>query len=171
MLKEKGVHEFIKAARSLKDRHPESRFIMIGGIDVNPGSIQEHHLHSWVKEGLVEWPGQVNDVRPWIAQSSVFVLPSYREGKPRSTQEAMAMGRPVITTDAPGCRDTVHDGVNGFLIPVRDANALARSMERFIEQPDLIVTMGIESRRLAETHYDVHKINRQLMSIMGISAV
>jgi len=171
MLKEKGVHEFIKAARSLKDRHPESRFIMIGGIDVNPGSIQEHHLHSWVKEGLVEWPGQVNDVRPWIAQSSVFVLPSYREGKPRSTQEAMAMGRPVITTDAPGCRDTVHDGVNGFLIPVRDANALARSMERFIEQPDLIVTMGIERRRLAETHYDVHKINRQLMSIMGISAV
>lgn len=169
MLKEKGVFEFIEATRALKDRHPETRFIMLGGIDENPGSIQEHHLHSWVKEGLVEWPGQVNDVRPWIAQSSVFVLPSYREGKPRSTQEAMAMGRPVITTDAPGCRDTVHDQVNGFIIPVRDPIALARSMEHFIEHPDLIVTMGLESRRLAEAYYDVHKINNQIMTIMGIS--
>jgi len=172
MLKEKGVYEFIEAARYLKNHYPETRVIFVGNVDDNPSSIPEYELRKWVEECLIEWPGQVKDVRPWIERSSVFVLPSYyREGKPRTIQEAMAMGRPVITTNAPGCRETVHDGVNGFLIPVHDCDALARSMERFIEDPDLIVTMGLESRRLAETHYDVHKINRQLMSIMGISDV
>ncbi|MDI9617170.1 MAG: glycosyltransferase [Methanothrix sp.] len=109
------------------------------------------------------------DVRPWLAQTSVFVLPSfYREGVPRSTQEAMAMARPVITTDAPGCRETVIDGVNGFLVPPRDASALADAMERFVLEPELIERMGAASRRIAEERFDVRRINRRIMEAMGL---
>jgi len=120
------------------------------------------------EEGLLEWPGHV-PVKPWLAQASVYVLPSYyREGVPRSTQEAMAMGRPIITTDAPGCRETVVEGVNGFLVPPRDVGALAEAMERFIEEPSLIETMGRESRRLAEERFDVCKVNARLIEyILG----
>lgn len=109
------------------------------------------------------------DVRPWLASSSAFVLPSYyREGVPRSTQEAMAMARPVITTDAPGCRETVIDGVNGFLVPPRDASALADAMERFVLEPELIERMGAASRRIAEERFDVRRINRRMMEAMGL---
>src|SRR5690606_13205906 len=116
MLKEKGIYDFIVAARKIRRSHPDARFILVGGVDSNPGSISESEIRSWVDEGLVEWPGHVQDVRPWLAKASVFVLPSYyREGRPRSTQEAMAMGRPVITTAVPGCRETVQHNRNGFL--------------------------------------------------------
>ena len=104
-------------------------------------------------------------------QTSVYVLPSYREGLPRSTQEAMAMGRAVITTDAPGCRETVDDGVNGFLVPVRDVNALVAAMLRFIEKPDLIESMGQQSRRLAEERFDVRRINAKLLEVLGLSVL
>ncbi len=101
-------------------------------------------------EGTFEWPGHVPDIRPWMAKASVFVLPSYyREGVPRSIQEAMSMAKPVITTDAPGCRDTVINELNGFLIPIRDADALAEAMERFILHPELIESMGKSNRRIA----------------------
>jgi glycosyltransferase involved in cell wall biosynthesis len=101
----------------------------------------------------------------------VYVLPSYREGVPRSTQEAMAMGRAVITTDAPGCRETVDDGVNGFLVPVRDVNALVAAMLRFIENPDLIESMGQQSRRMAEERFDVHRKNAKLLEVLGLSVM
>nr|WP_280525335.1 glycosyltransferase [Chlorobium phaeovibrioides] len=114
------------------------------------------------------WPGHV-PVQPWLEQASVFVLPSYREGVPRSTQEAMALGRPIITTDVPGCRQTVEHGVNGFLVPVRDAAALAEAMLQFIEQPDLIDSMGRKSRRLAEERFDVHQVNAKLMAVLGLN--
>ena len=96
----------------------------------------------------------------------MYVLPSYREGVPASTQEAMAMGRAVITTDAPGCRETVVDHVNGFLVPVRNPHVLAEKMRRFIEQPDLIVSMGEASRRMAEERFDVHKVNQRLIGVL-----
>ena len=125
-------------------------------------------MRRWVDEGLVEWPGHV-PVKPWLDQASVFVLPSYyREGIPRSIQEALATGRPVITTDLPGCRDTVEDGRNGFLVPARDAVALADAMQRFIDQPELIGRMGVESRKLAEDRFDVHRINRIMIEAMGL---
>ena len=167
LLREKGLYDYIEAARRVKAIHPEVRFLLLGSGDLNPGAIPETEVHAWVAEGLVEWPGQVADVRPWIAQSSVFVLPSYREGLPRSTQEAMAMGRPVITTDAPGCRETVEEGVNGFIVPVRNPEALAQKMLTFVEHPELIYPMGIESRRIAEEKFDVHKINAQILASMG----
>lgn len=168
LLGEKGVREYVEAARHLKRKAPETRFVLLGGFDTNPGAIEESEVRRWVDEGLVEWPGHV-PVKPWLDQASVFVLPSYyREGIPRSIQEALATGRPVITTDLPGCRDTVEDGRNGFLVPARDAVALADAMQRFIDQPELIGRMGVESRKLAEDRFDVHRINRIMIEAMGL---
>ena len=169
LLREKGIVEFAQAAQRIKHRYPHTRFLLLGGMDTNPGALREHEVRQWAEAGILEWHGHVPDVRPYFAQTSVYVLPSYREGVPRSTQEAMAMARPVITTDAPGCRETVVDGVNGFLVPPRDVDALVRAMERFILQPELIITMGQASRKLAEERFDVHKINQRILEVMGIS--
>ncbi|MFZ3139355.1 MAG: glycosyltransferase family 4 protein [Polaromonas sp.] len=168
LLREKGIVEYAAAARQVKLRYPDVRFVLLGGLDPNPGGLSQSEVDAWVKEGLLEWPGHVV-VKPWLAQASVYVLPSYyREGVPRSTQEAMAMGRAVITTDSPGCRETVDEGANGFLVPVRDVSALTHAMLRFIENPTLIATMGCESRRLAEKRFDVHAINVRLLKILGV---
>jgi hypothetical protein len=168
MLREKGVYDFVDAARVVRKRFPLVRFILVGSTDVNPGSVARATLEGWEQEGLVEWAGQVPDVRPWIARASVFVLPSYREGLPRSSQEAMAMARPVITTDCVGCRETVVEGVNGYLVPVRRPDALAAAMMRFVEAPHLIQQMGRESRRMAEERFDVRAINRQILEILDV---
>lgn len=167
LLREKGVVEYAKAASIVKTKYPNTRFILLGGLDQNPGSLRETEVAAWVTQGLLEWPGHV-PVKHWLAQASVFVLPSYREGVPRSTQEAMAMGRAVITTLVPGCRETVVDGQNGFLVPVRDPIALAEAMMRFIRQPDLIEAMGKASRALAVERFDVHKVNLVMLESMGI---
>ncbi|WP_368646616.1 glycosyltransferase family 4 protein [Castellaniella ginsengisoli] len=161
LLREKGIVEYAAAARRVKAHHPQVRFILLGGLDSNPGGLARPQVQAWVDEGLLEWPGHV-PVQPWMARASVFVLPSYREGVPLSTQEAMAMGRPVITTDVPGCRETVQDGLNGYLVPARDADALAGAMLRFVEDPERVVSMGRASRRLAEACFDVRKINQKL---------
>lgn len=166
LLREKGVLEFLAAAREVKRCHADARFWLLGPLDDNPGGLKEKDLQPWLQDGIAEWPGAV-DVKPWLAQTSVFVLPSYyREGVPRSTQEAMAMGRPVITTDAPGCRETVIDGLNGFLVPPRDVQALVQAMLRFIEQPQRIETMGHASRRLAEERFDVRRANQIIMDAL-----
>lgn len=171
LLREKGIVEYAKAARRVKARYPQARFILLGGLDPNPGGLSRAEVQAWVAEGLLEWPGHV-EVKPWLAQASVYVLPSYyREGVPRSTQEALAMGRPVITTDAPGCRETVVEGENGFLVPVRDVDTLAERMIRFIEEPALIETMGRAARRLAEERFDVRRINARILEILGIAPV
>ncbi|MDR5638508.1 glycosyltransferase family 4 protein [Thermosynechococcus sp. PP42] len=168
LLREKGVMEFLAAARQVKGEYPLIRFCLLGSLDDNPGGLSTADLQPWLEDGTVEWPGAV-DVKPWLAQTSVFVLPSYyREGVPRSTQEAMAIGRPVITTDAPGCRETVIDGVNGFLVPPRDVAALANAIRRFIEQPELIPSMGRASRRLAEERFDVGRVNGVLLPLLGV---
>lgn len=169
LLKEKGIVEYVNAARKIKRKYPDARFVLLGSLDANPGGLSQGEVQKWATEGILEWPGHVPDVRLWMAKASVFVLPSYyREGVPRSTQEAMAMARPVITTNAPGCRDTVIDGENGFLVPVRNVDALAAAMERFILQPDLIEKMGNASRRIAEERFDVHKVNQVILKEMGI---
>jgi glycosyltransferase involved in cell wall biosynthesis len=167
MLRDKGIVEFVDAARMVRGQRPDVRFVLVGDIDKNPESIGRGQLDDWVQSGVVEWPGHV-DMRTWLAQASVFVLPSYREGVPRSTQEAMAMARPVITTDVPGCRETVIDGRNGFLVPVRDADALAAAMLKFIDQPELIATMGQESRKLAEEKFDARRVNAVMIEAMNL---
>lgn len=169
LLREKGIYEYVEAARRIRAKHSDVRFILLGDLDRNPGALPRSEVERWVAEGVFEWPGHVQDVRPWLRKASVFVLPSYREGMPRSTQEAMAMAKPIITTNAAGCRDTVEDGVNGYLVPVQNVDALSEAMMRFIETPSLIRTMGEASRRLAEEKFDVHRINEKILRAMGIS--
>ncbi len=169
LLRDKGVVEFAEAARIVKKRNREVRFLLVGGVDENPVGITEREIKEWVEEGILEWPGRVDNVIDYLADTSVFVLPSYyREGLPRATQEAMALGRPVITTDAPGCRETVVPGVNGFLVKPRDPYGLAEAMQRFIDDPSLIVTMGRESRRIAEERFDAAKQAERLIEELGL---
>lgn len=169
LLAQKGVHEFAAAARIVRRVHPDVRFIMVGSPDLNPGSITEADLRRWHAEGVIEWQAHTSDVRPWLARASVFVLPSwYREGVPRSIQEAMAMARPVVTTDMPGCRDTIEPGISGFLVPPRDADTLARVLMRFVESPQLIAEMGARARKRAEVLFDVRRANGLLLRTMGM---
>jgi glycosyltransferase involved in cell wall biosynthesis len=167
LLREKGIVEFMDAARRLKRSHPDTRFVVLGAPDSNPSSVTAQQMQHWVRDGTVEWPGQV-DVMPWLATASVFVLPSYREGVPRSTQEAMAMGRAVITTDVPGCRDTVVDGTNGILIPARDTDALYNAMRRLALEPALISMMGLRSRQFAELWFDVRRANETMIAALDL---
>jgi glycosyltransferase involved in cell wall biosynthesis len=169
LIREKGISEFVDAARLLKPRYPEARFQILGPLDSNPSAIRQEEIGAWQSEGIIEYLGATGDVRPYISDSSVFVLPSfYPEGTPRSILEAMSMGRPVITTDAPGCRETVRHNVNGFLVPVKDSRALAGAMESFIANPSLVTEMGIRSRVTAEEKYDVRKVNRSILESMNL---
>lgn len=169
LLGDKGLREYVQAARKVREKYPHVRFILAGQIDANPDSIKQSELDGWLTEGVVGYVGYLSDVRPAIKACGVFVLPSYREGTPRSVLEAMATGRAVITTDAPGCRETVVNGDNGFLVPVRDVESLTMAMLRFVESPELAVKMGQSSRRIAEEKYDVHKVNEVMLREMGIS--
>lgn len=169
LLGDKGVREYAQAAAMVRARHPAARFTLVGWIDDNPDAIAQHELDAWVASGTVDYAGRLQDVRPAIAACSVYVLPSYREGTPRTNLEAMAMGRPIITTDAPGCRETVVDGDNGFLVPVKSADALAQAMLRFAQDPGLAHRMGQRSRQLAEEKYDVHQVNAAMLRAMGIA--
>ena len=168
LLGDKGVREYVQAAQQVKLRYPEAQFDLVGWIDANPNTITQPELDRWIAAGTINFIGRLSDVRPAIAECSVYVLPSYREGTPRTVLEAMAMGRAVITTDAPGCRETVVDGDNGFLVPIKDAHALAEAMLKFIETPELISQMGQRSRLLAEQKYDVHIVNQQMLKGMGL---
>ena len=170
LLKEKGVFELIEAIRLVKKKYPLVHFTILGEIDAeNMGALKQQTLDQLVKENLFEYPGYVLNVKDWIYESSVFVLPSYREGVPRSTQEAMAIGRPIITTDVPGCRETVIDGINGFLVPKWNIQALADKMCYFIEHPEQVNIMGMRSREIAQEKFDVNRVNEKLFEIMGLS--
>ena len=169
MLRAKGVADFVAAARILHDRHPGTRFVLVGGPDQNPASHSREELQAWQDEGVVRWQDHVDDIRPWLHEASVLVLPTYyREGVPRSIQEAMACARPVITTDIPGCRDVVIDGENGFLVPPRDVPALTAAMERFISQPALLETLGRQARAHAERHFDANAIVRRTSDALDL---
>lgn len=168
LLGDKGVREYALAAQRVKTLHPEVRFSLVGWIDENPDAIAQAELDQWIQEGTVEYLGRMSDVRPAIANCSVYVLPSYREGTPRTVLEAMAMGRAVITTDAPGCRETVVDGDNGFLVPVKSVEGLVAAMQRFIDEPGLAARMGARGRQIAGDKYDVHKVNAVMLREMGI---
>lgn len=168
LLKSKGVYEYVKAANIIKEKYPHIDFLLVGWIDDNPDAISHKELDEWSKQGTIKYLGRLSDVRSAIEASSVYVLPSYREGMPRTVLEAMAMGRPVVTTDSPGCRETVKEGLNGFLVPVRDVIALADAMERFIKNSELTHRMGRESRKIAVEKYDVHNVNQVILQAMGL---
>lgn len=166
LLLDKGIREYAAAARQVKRTHPQASFHLVGPTDPSPNAIPESELEGWMKEGVLTYHGVEKDVRPSIAAASVYVLPSYSEGTPRSVLEAMAMGRAVITTDAPGCRETVEEGVNGFLVPPRDSEALAAAMCKLADSAALRAFMGDTSRKRAEGKYDVHEVNRQMLAVL-----
>ena len=168
LLGDKGVREYAEAARIIKQDYPAAEFHLVGWIDDNPSAIAQAELDCWIADQRLHFWGKLSDVRPAITASSVYVLPSYREGTPRTVLEAMAMGRAVITTDAPGCRETVNHGVNGYLVAVKSVDELVQSMRYFIEDPKLIDYMGQRSREIALNKYDVHQVNRHMLTEMGM---
>jgi len=166
----KGVNEYIAAAKAIKLKYPEVIFQLIGMVDEgNPDSLEETSLKELHEAGIIEYLGFQQDVRSYLANCSVFVLPSYyREGTPRTILESLAMAKPIITTDNPGCRETIDRDKNGYLIPVKDPAALEKAMQSFIDNPELIDEKGEESYRLAKEKYDVHKVNEHLFEFMRI---
>lgn len=168
LLADKGILEYVGAARQVKRDRPDVRFLLVGPLDSNPAAISASDVQAWHDEGVLEYLGEADDVRPHLAACHVYVLPSYREGTPRTVLEAMATGRAIITTDASGCRETVEDGDNGFLVPVRDARSLATVMRRFLDDPALISNMGCRSRQIAEETYDVRKVNTVILDALGL---
>lgn len=168
LLVNKGIREYVSAAAKLRLLYPNISFHLVGGEDPSPDGLSEREVRGWSKNNHVIWHGALADVRSIIAASHVYVLPSYREGTPRTVLEAMAMGRPIITTDAPGCRETVVNGENGFMVPVGSVEKLVEAMERFIREPGLIARMGRRSREIAENKYDVHKVNKIMLQEIGV---
>ena len=169
LLAEKGIYEYLEAAKIVKSKYPNVIFKVVGGLDTrNPSGLSKEELENLISTEVIEYRGFSNNIAEEIKNSAVFVLPSYREGVPRSTQEAMAIGRPVITTNVPGCRETVENGINGFLVPKWNAQALADKMCFFIENPEQINIMGRESYKIACEKFDVHTVNKKLFKILGI---
>jgi glycosyltransferase involved in cell wall biosynthesis len=172
ILVEKGVREYFEAARDVKARFPEAEFAYVGPFDHgNPAAISESQLAELNADGQVEVHGFAEDVRPFFRDCSVFVLPSYREGTPRTALEAAAMGRAVITTDGPGgCRQTVKDGESGFLVPVKDSQALAEAMIKIAAEPKKIEAMGKAGRELMIEKFDILKVNALIIETMGLAS-
>lgn len=168
LIKDKGVMEYLNACRSIKQKYSEAQCLLVGPYDTNPSALKPHELESYIKDGSIIYFGEQDDVRPFIQQSSVFVLPSYHEGTPKTVLENMACGRAIITTDAPGCRETVIEGLNGFLVPIQNVDALIEKMILFIEKPHLAKKMGEEGRKMVELKYDVRIVNSSIMDIMSI---
>ena len=166
MLADKGLRELVAAMSQLKRQFPACQLHLVGWFDDNPAGITETELRHWQDQQLVVFHGKQKDVRPFIESCHVFVLPSYREGMPRTVLEAMAMGRAIITTDAPGCRQTIEDGQSGFMVNVADVDELAEAMFRFCQNPNLIATMGAAARARAEAHFDVNKINQDMLKFI-----
>lgn len=163
LIKEKGIFEFLQMAADIKSRHPKATFTILGAFDDHPSAVPRKLIEDYVDRGIVQYEGYVSNVSSVLSKHEVCILPSYREGTPRSVLEAMAIGMPVITTNAPGCRETVIDGLNGFLIPVRDVESLSIAVLKFIEDPALVNEMGKESLEIAQVKYDVHKVNKKFL--------
>ncbi len=171
LLVDKGVHEYLDAAARLRAVRPGMTCDLIGPLEEHPGAVSGQRIEQAVASGAVVYHGAVRDVRPFLAAAHVYVLPSYREGTPRTVLEAMATGRPVITTDAPGCRETVVPGRNGALVPVADSDALFREMLRFADLNDAeLGRMAAASREMAEAAFDVHKVNAAIIAALALDA-
>jgi glycosyltransferase involved in cell wall biosynthesis len=170
LLHDKGLRDYVAAAAIVRHEYPEARFDLLGPFDPNPAAVSRAELAGWEASGAIVYRGETRDVRPYLADCTVFVLPSHREGMPRTVLEAMATARAIVTTDAPGCRETVCEGENGFLVPVSDPQALAAAMLRFCRDPALAVRMGAMSRRIARRRFAVEAINRLLMETLGLES-
>lgn len=169
LLGDKGIREYAQAAQLVKQKYPEAVFKLLGPEDPSPDGIKLDEVHQWTESGAIKYSGATTDVRPFIENCAIYVLPSYHEGMPRTVLEAMAMGRPILTTDVPGCRETVIDGENGWLVEKANAEQLAEKMIWFIENQDKWQEMGKSSHDMAYEKFDVHKVNAEILKIMGLS--
>lgn len=169
MLWDKGVGEFVEAARLVKSEGRRARFVLVGDSDTeNPGTVPRARLKAWNDEGTVEWWGHRNDMPAVLAQSHIVCLPSfYREGVPKSLIEAASCGRPIVTTDSPGCREIVKDGENGFLVPVRDSAALAVAVRKLVDDPHLRRRFGARGRELVIERFSLEKVVTDTLSVYG----
>lgn len=159
MLADKGVYEFYRSALLLKDKYPHIRFVLVGGVDPdNPASLSEQELNDWAQSGAVEWWGHQSDMAATLSKATVVVLPSYREGMPKVLLEAQALGRPVVTTDVPGCREAIEEGVTGFLAEVKDENSLATAIEKLISNDSLCEKLSHNARQRAEEKFDIKQV-------------
>ncbi|MDQ8205627.1 glycosyltransferase family 4 protein [Pelagicoccus sp. SDUM812003] len=164
LISDKGIYEYYEAAKRILASGRKAQFQLLGPFDSNPKGITENVVKKWKAEGIIQYLGELDDVRPAYNNCSVFVLPSYyREGCPRSSLEALSCGRPIITTNSVGCRETVIDGKNGFLARPRSIEDIEQAMIRFIDDPSLIHRMGKASRKLAVERFDVHTVNRRII--------
>ena len=163
LLWSKGIREYLEAVAQLKECYPQAKVMLVGGLDKNDESLSEVELNEYIKKADVEYCGFAKDVRPYLKKCSVFVLPSYHEGLPRSVIEAMAVGRPIITTNVPGCRETVTDGVNGFLVPARDSDALCEKMKILARDAELRKNMAKKSYEICKNKFEVNLVNRRMI--------
>lgn len=169
LLYAKGVMEYLRAAEIVKTKYPQVRFMLLGKLEAAmQDAIPQEVFAPFVEKGIIEHFPETDDVASFYGQCSVYVLPSYREGTPRTVLEAMASARPIITTFTPGCKGTVEEGQNGFLVPVRDVETLAERMIYFLEHPDRIMEMGAASLALCREKYEVSIVNKQMLEIMEI---
>ena len=169
IIREKGVFEFCEAAKDVKKKHPEAKFTLLGGYDTSIGAIKPEELEEYVKNDIIEIPGEVKDVSPILQKAYAFVLPTYyREGIPRTILEAMAMGKPILTTDWVGTKEAVVNGKNGFLVPIKDFKSLSEKMLYMIENRDETKLMGMESFELCKVKFEINIINSKMLEIMGI---
>ncbi|MEZ9747788.1 glycosyltransferase family 4 protein [Vibrio splendidus] len=169
LLGDKGIREYVKAAEIVKQQYPEAVFELVGPEDPSPDGIKLDEVNKWVSSGAIEYSGATTDVRPFIENCTIYVLPSYHEGMPRTVLEAMAMGRPILTTNVPGCRETVINGENGWLVEKASVEQLAERMIWFIENQVQWSVMGEKSHIIANEKFDVHKVNVEILKIMGLS--
>lgn len=169
LLKSKGVYQYLEAAKLVKKKYKNIEIKLVGPLDPNPDGVKQQELQKFIDERIISYLGVSSSVHSLLGSSSVFVLPSYyREGVPHSILEAMATGRAIITTDSPGCRETVKEGVNGFLIPTKDAKKLAEKMIWMIENPKEVTVMGKASLKYAKEKFDVNKVNSKMLETMSI---
>ena len=164
----KGIREYLEACEIVKSKYPDGRCMLLGACEGIQDSLPQEDLNTYIEKGIVEHFGETDTVADYYKQCSVYVLPSYREGTPRTVLEAMAMGRAVITTHAPGCRETVIDGETGFLVPVQNSQAVAEKMIEFIENPKLVETMGKKSHEYCKNKFDVIKVNEEMCKYLKI---
>lgn len=170
LLGEKGLREYASAAKIVKQQYPDVVFQLVGPEDPSPDGIPMSEVNQWHSDGCVEYLGEAKDVRPYLVGCNVFVLASYHEGMPRTVLEAMATGRPILTTNVPGCRETVVDGENGFLVEKQNVDQLVEKILWFIEHQDQCQVMGDKSRDMAVESFDVHAVNEQLLRIMKLDS-
>ena len=172
LLREKGVEEFVEAARLVKETFPMARFQLLGPRDErNPTVVSVGDLARWQEEKIITWLGETTDVRPIMAQADVVVLPSYREGTPRALLEAAAMAKPIITSETVGCREVVEDGVNGFLVPVKNVQALTKAMIHLIQDSALRERMGKAGRAKVEQEFEERSVIKKVMESYGKEAL